>query len=219
MGGQRRRSRPRGQVLRDAAPDRAQRRRGRTLRRRHTAAGASGRDRSRGPLRRARRAAQGPRRPAGRVACGPRRTPGRAALGRGAGDRVGRRRRGARLRHRRRRDAAPPVPLRRRLLQPGSLRRGFGIVLLEAMAAGTAVVASDIPGYAAVSRAGECGRLVPVGDGGALAAELVDLIGDPVARTALTAAGRRRAAEFDWPGVAARMAGHYEAVLGRARPR
>lgn len=102
---------------------------------------------------------------------------------------------------------------------PARFGESFGIVLLEAMAAGTAVVASDIPGYAAVSRSGECGRLVPVGDGGALAAELVDLTGDPVARTALTAAGRRRAAEFDWPGVAARMAGHYEAVLGRARPR
>lgn len=101
---------------------------------------------------------------------------------------------------------------------PARFGESFGIVLLEAMAAGTAVVASDIPGYAAVSRGGECCRLVPVDDSDALAAALVDLAGDRGARDALVDAGRGRAAEFDWPGVAARMASHYDAAVAASRP-
>lgn len=102
---------------------------------------------------------------------------------------------------------------------PARFGESFGIVLLEAMAAGTAVVASDIAGYAAVSRDGECCRLAPVGDPGALAAAVVELLDDPGARERLVGAGHARAAEFDWPGVAARMAAHYEAAMAARRRR
>ncbi len=72
----------------------------------------------------------------------------------------------------------------------------FGIVLLEAMAAETAVVASDIPGYAKVTRAGADGALVPPGDPIGLANTLHDVLTDPVRGEALIASGSQRVAEF-----------------------
>lgn len=102
---------------------------------------------------------------------------------------------------------------------PARFGESFGIVLLEAMAAGTPVVASDIAGYAAVARGGECARLVPVGDDAALADAIVSLAGDEAERERLGGAGRERAAEFDWAGVAARMAAHYEDVIASRRVR
>lgn len=99
---------------------------------------------------------------------------------------------------------------------PARFGESFGIVLLEAMSAGAAVVASDIPGYAAVSEGGKSASLVPVDDPTAVAADIVRLMGDTPERERLVAAGRTRAAAFDWPDVAARMAGHYDAVLARS---
>jgi phosphatidyl-myo-inositol alpha-mannosyltransferase len=78
----------------------------------------------------------------------------------------------------------------------------FGIVLLEAMAAGTPVVASDIPGYRTVVTDGVDGRLVAPGDPRALAAAIGALLDAPALRRALAAEGRRRAAGADWPVVA-----------------
>ena len=100
----------------------------------------------------------------------------------------------------------------------------FGIVLLEGMAAGRPVVASDIPGYAAVLRDGVDGVLVPPGDPGALAAALADVLGDPHRGRAMGKAGKERAARFDWQVVAGEIEAVYaEAVentrRGRRKPR
>ncbi len=79
-----------------------------------------------------------------------------------------------------------------------SLRgESFGIVLLEAMAAGTPIVASDIPGYAKVTREGRDARLVAPGDPAALADALRAVLGSPATAEALVAAGRQRASQFD----------------------
>ncbi|NNE74387.1 MAG: glycosyltransferase family 4 protein [Acidimicrobiales bacterium] len=80
----------------------------------------------------------------------------------------------------------------------------FGIVLIEAMAAGTPVVASDIPGYAAVAEHGRDAQLVPPGDPVALADRIEALIHDPAHARKLVAAGRHRAEEFAMAKLATR---------------
>ncbi len=89
----------------------------------------------------------------------------------------------------------------------------FGIVLLEAMAAGVAVVASDIPGYRSVLRDRQQGRLVPPGDPAALADVLGAVLDDPAARRAMGRAGRRSADAHDWPVIADRAAAVYDRVV------
>ena len=91
-----------------------------------------------------------------------------------------------------------------------SLYEPLGIVNLEAMACGTAVVASAVGGIPEVVSDGETGLLVPPDDPGALAAALNALLGDPARADALGRAGRERAVtEFGWQAVAAQTAGLY----------
>ncbi len=85
----------------------------------------------------------------------------------------------------------------------------FGITLVEAMAAGCAVVASDLAAFAHVL--GGTGRLFRVGDATALADVLVGLLEDPAMAAALGAEGRSRAGQFSWDRVLDR----YEQVLVR----
>jgi phosphatidylinositol alpha-mannosyltransferase len=89
----------------------------------------------------------------------------------------------------------------------------FGIVLLEAMAAGVPIVASDIPGFRTVMRDGRHGRFVPPGDATALADGVVTLLSNDKLRRAMSAEGRRRADEYDWPEVADRLEKVYRSVL------
>lgn len=89
----------------------------------------------------------------------------------------------------------------------------FGIVLLEAMAAGRPVVASDIPGYRSVLRDGVEGRLAPPGDPPTLAAVLGEVLDDRAQRGRLVAAGRDAADAHDWTAVAARAAEVYAGVV------
>ena len=77
---------------------------------------------------------------------------------------------------------------------PSLAAESFGIVLAEAMAAGVPVVASDLPGYRAVLRDGQAGRLTPPGDPVALADALYDLLQDEEERRRLAAAGSAAAA-------------------------
>lgn len=89
----------------------------------------------------------------------------------------------------------------------------FGIVLLEAMAAGRPVVASAIPGYAAVVRDGTDGTLVPPGDPEALASSLELLLRDPAAAKVRGEAARVRAAEYDWSRLVERVEDVYRRAL------
>jgi starch synthase len=96
-----------------------------------------------------------------------------------------------------------------------SLYEPLGIVNLEAMACGTAVVASAVGGIPEVVSDGETGLLVPPDDPGALAGALNALIADPARATALGRAGRERAvAEFGWRAVAEQTAALYAELAG-----
>lgn len=86
----------------------------------------------------------------------------------------------------------------------------FGIILVEAMAAGCAVVASDIPAFAAVGS--DAAAFFPPGDPDALAQQLQLLIDDATYRNDLINRGARRARGFDWSVVANRICAVYEAV-------
>lgn len=90
-------------------------------------------------------------------------------------------------------------------LLPARGGESFGIVLLEAMAAGLPIVATDIPGYRAVARHEREALLVPPGDPDALARATARMLDDPALTARLIRAGLRRAAEHDWAVVAARM--------------
>jgi phosphatidyl-myo-inositol alpha-mannosyltransferase len=87
---------------------------------------------------------------------------------------------------------------------PSLRAESFGIVIVEAMAAGAAVVASDLDGYAGVLP-GECGRLVPAGDAEALASELDALLSAPATLRRMGEAGRRQARAYDWDAVLPRI--------------
>jgi phosphatidylinositol alpha-mannosyltransferase len=87
----------------------------------------------------------------------------------------------------------------------------FGIVLVEAMAAGAAVVASDLPPFRSV--AGGCARFFPVGDSGALAKAIVELLRDPEERARLAGAGVATAKGYDWSVVGAAYRAVYTEVL------
>jgi glycosyltransferase involved in cell wall biosynthesis len=83
-----------------------------------------------------------------------------------------------------------------------SLREGFGVVCLEAMAHGRPVVASGVGGLLDLVVDGETGLLVPPGDVAALRGAIERLLGDPQLRRRLGEAGRRRASErFSWDVV------------------
>ena len=98
---------------------------------------------------------------------------------------------------------------------PATGRESFGIVLLEAMAAGTAIVASDIHGYKGVVRRGREGLLVPPGNPKALAAALAQLLSDDEQREAMARAGLERAQEFSWERVTAKVDDYYGFVIRR----
>lgn len=98
---------------------------------------------------------------------------------------------------------------------PATGRESFGIVLVEAMAAGLPVVASDIPGYREVVRDGVEGLLVPPGDPEALAEGVGKVLDDPDAARRLGGAGRERAARYSWDVVAADLEAVYAEVAER----
>src|SRR5436190_4828731 len=93
----------------------------------------------------------------------------------------------------------------------------FGVVLLEAMAAQTPIVASDLPGYRNVARAGQDALLVPVGEPKALADALVDVLEHPTLAESLVASGERRAAEFSMDVLAERYVDLYDAAMTAGR--
>ena len=95
-------------------------------------------------------------------------------------------------------------------------RASFGMILVEALASGTPVVAADNEGFREVLAAAP-GLLVPPSDPGALASGLARVLDDEAERARWGRVGRRVAADrYDWPRVAGRVAAVYdEAVAGR----
>ncbi len=94
-----------------------------------------------------------------------------------------------------------------------SLRgESFGVVLLEAMAARAAIVASDLSGYRLVARPGKDGLLVPPGDAEALAAALNRVLEDPALRAALVEQATVRARSFSMDQLADHYLRLYERV-------
>ncbi|OBI90658.1 glycosyltransferase family 4 protein [Mycobacterium asiaticum] len=97
---------------------------------------------------------------------------------------------------------------------PNTGGESFGIVLVEAMAACTAVVASDLDAFRRVLQDGEVGRLVPVEDGAALADALIEVLQDDALRQRYVAAGTEAVRRYDWSVVASQIMRVYETVAG-----
>jgi len=93
-----------------------------------------------------------------------------------------------------------------------------GLVLLEAMAAGLPVVASNIEGFAGVLTHGVEGLLALPGDEEGLAEALLELLGDEQRRQRMAEQGRHRAEDFAWPRVAQQVLSYYERLLHERRP-
>jgi phosphatidyl-myo-inositol alpha-mannosyltransferase len=100
-------------------------------------------------------------------------------------------------------------------VSPASGNESFGIVLVEAMAAGRAVIASDIPGYRSVVIPDVNGVVFPPGDVRALAQRMTELVNDAERRATLAARGRTHALDFAWPRVTDRIESLYREVLNR----
>jgi len=98
-------------------------------------------------------------------------------------------------------------------LLPSRGGESFGLVLLEAMAAGCAIVASDIPGYRAVARHDVEALLVPPGDVEGLCRAVGRVLDDPILRARLRSAGAERARAHDWSIIAALMQQTYAAAM------
>jgi phosphatidyl-myo-inositol alpha-mannosyltransferase len=130
-----------------------------------------------------------------------------------------------------------PAPLRDRVIQLGRISQedkerfyhsvdvfcapntggeSFGVVLIEAMAAGAPIAASDLEAFQMVLRGGRAGELFATGDPAALAAAAGRLLDDPALRAKLSAAARDAVRRYDWPMVARDVVKVYEAVVPTA---
>lgn len=103
------------------------------------------------------------------------------------------------------------------LCAPSRHGESFGVVLLEAMAAGLPVVASDLPGYRGPSNNGTAARLVPPGDPAALARELIRVLSDDHLADSLRTAGFHQASRFSLDALAERYVKIYEGLLVTSR--
>lgn len=97
---------------------------------------------------------------------------------------------------------------------PNTGGESFGIVLVEAMAAGTAVVASNLDAFRRVLEDGEAGLLVPVEDSAALAEALIAVLGDDKLRARHVKAASAAVQRYDWSVVADEIMRVYETVAG-----
>jgi len=96
---------------------------------------------------------------------------------------------------------------------PATGRESFGIILLEAMAIGKPIVASNIDGYARLITPGAEGLLVPPRDEKMLAQALVSLLTNESLRQEMGARGILKAKDYDWKVLAQRIADYYNSIL------
>jgi phosphatidylinositol alpha-mannosyltransferase len=95
----------------------------------------------------------------------------------------------------------------------------FGIVLLEAMAAGAPIVASDLDAFSRVLDDGALGVLSRVGDAQELAANLSALLGSAQRREQLRTAARHAVARYDWSLVSAEVVRVYQTAIAASTGR
>jgi len=95
---------------------------------------------------------------------------------------------------------------------PNTGGESFGIVLLEAMATGTPVVASDLEAFSRVLDNGRAGITFKNEDSTDLAKVVTELLANPTRRAQISAQGKLRAAEFDWTVVAQKIVDVYESI-------
>jgi phosphatidylinositol alpha-mannosyltransferase len=99
---------------------------------------------------------------------------------------------------------------------PATSGESFGIVLLEAMAIGKPIVASNIAGYASVINHGAEGLLVPPRNEKSLAQALISLMTDEALRHQIGAKGRAKALDYGWQQIAQRVYDYYVKVLNQS---
>lgn len=99
---------------------------------------------------------------------------------------------------------------------PNTGQESFGIVLLEAMAAGTAIVASQIEGFAELVHDGQEGLLVPPRDSEALASALSRLLSDSDLRRHMVEHGAKKAQQYSWDRVSRQVLAYYDQVASEA---
>ena len=101
-------------------------------------------------------------------------------------------------------------------IAPHTGGESFGIVLVEAMAAGAPVVASDLAAFTAVLDGSANGRQFTNGETHSCAETILALLNDPADRAALRIAGAQRARRYDWPVVAGQILAVYDTVTDTA---
>ncbi len=101
---------------------------------------------------------------------------------------------------------------------PATSRESFGIVLLEAMAVGKPIVATNIEGYAGVVTHNEEALLVPPKSGAELAQALISLMRNEGLRQQMGAKGRLKSQEYSWDQIARRVLDYYVRILGECQP-
>ncbi len=100
------------------------------------------------------------------------------------------------------------------VLPSTTMGEAFGVVLLEAMACGKPVVASDLPGVRSVVRDGEDGLLARPGDAADLAEKIRALLDDPYRRREMGGRGRAKVEEkYAWPQIIPHLVQVYEEAL------
>jgi phosphatidyl-myo-inositol alpha-mannosyltransferase len=96
---------------------------------------------------------------------------------------------------------------------PSTGSESFGIILLEAMAAGLPIIASDIAGYRSVLTHDKEGWLVEPGNNIAIAEAITGLINDPHLRAKMASAGKQTAQRYDWKVVAPLILEYYDELI------
>lgn len=98
-------------------------------------------------------------------------------------------------------------------IAPNTGGESFGMILTEAMAAGAAVVATDMDAFRRVLDGGRAGALFPNGDAGVLGQTITELLDDAQRRQALAAHAGKVVAAYDWPVVASRVLEVYNSAI------